>query len=145
MVEELEHFKIAAGAYHSVMIASDARAESGKRDKALMQQIDRLYVWGLNNERHLADTDQTTLNFEMLELKCDGREYEPISVASGPNFTVAIGRINMEQEEKYLRAKARVEGNPRLGAQTIEEICNQNNKKDLNRAKQQTNYEKITE
>jgi hypothetical protein len=52
----------------------------------------------------------------MLELKSDGREYEPISVASGPNFTVVIGRINLEQEQKYLRAKNRVEGNPKLGS-----------------------------
>ena len=60
----------------------------------------------------------------MMELKFEGREYEPISVASGPNFSVVIGRINTKQEEKYLRANKQLKGNPKLGAQTIEEICN---------------------
>lgn len=118
MVEELEHFKIAAGTYHSCMIASEAPTDQAlrKKDRSQIQQIDRLYVWGLNDERHLADIEHSTLDFHMLELQSDGREYEPISVVSGPIFTVVIGRINLEQELKYLRANNIVEGNPKLGS-----------------------------
>jgi hypothetical protein len=60
----------------------------------------------------------------MMELNFEGREYEPVSVASGPNFSVVIGRINAKQEENFLRANKQLKGNPKLGAQTIEEICN---------------------
>ena len=59
----------------------------------------------------------------MMELNFEGREYEPVSVASGPNFSVVIGRINAKQEENFLRANKQLHGNPKLGAQKIEEIC----------------------
>lgn len=124
MVEEVDQFKIAAGSYHSCLICK-------RQKKGDEQPISRLYVWGLNNERHLvADGKQTLTSPQVVRLECNEREYEPVSVVNGPSFSLVIGEINLAEEIKYLRQKKQqsgmkkvgIVGNPNLGSQSISEL-----------------------
>ena len=112
MLEEYSahHHKVACGQYHSAFIGI-AEAESQPNKKSL----NRLYVWGQNDEGQLSDkiphgktSFQRVLDKpECIPLMFGQREYEAISVAAGPSFNLVIGQVNLEVEKEQLNQGTR--------------------------------------